>query len=236
MPQIGEAMILAGPEAVAPMDAMSLCEAPQVGDLTNPLLYKQCSQLGRNRFFEARPATVHFSGFEVGQTSSMKLEVLNVAATAQRLHLVVPQTPQFRVRFAKKGRVAPGMAETLLIDFVPDEWRYYYDAVRLFSESGETLMVPIHAYPVMNRVELPKSIDFGACALLDEVVKCVTLRCEVPVAFEYEIAVVVTHPHFEILTPLRGVVPAEGAVDIAVKYDGCVEIISRYTFNASVLE
>ena len=206
------------PGEVAPLASLELYAAPEVGDATNPLLHKRCSQLGRNRFFEARPATVHFSGFEVGRTASLRLEVLNVAPAAQRLHLVAPQTPQFRVRFEKQGRVAPGMAEGLWIDFAPDAWRYYYDAVRLFCESGETLLVPIHAYPVMNRVALPKRLDFGARALLDDVVKAVTLRCEVPVAFEYEIRVLVTHAQFELLTPPRGVVGAEGRVDVRVRY------------------
>ena len=109
------------------------------------------------------------------------------------------------------------MAETIWIDFAPDEWRYYYDAVRLFGEGGETLLVPIHAYPVMNRVTLPKRLDFGSCALLDEVVKSVELACEVPVAFEYEVVVVVTHPQFELLSPTRGVVGPHGVVKLAVR-------------------
>ena len=67
-------------------------------------------RLGRTRFFEARPAAVHFSGFEVGRKLSVKLEVLNISEMGQRLYLVVPQSPQFRVRkFAKKGQIAPGM-------------------------------------------------------------------------------------------------------------------------------
>ena len=37
-------------EALAPMDRMALYAAPEVGDMSNPLLHKRCSQLGRNRF------------------------------------------------------------------------------------------------------------------------------------------------------------------------------------------
>jgi len=81
------------------------------GNERNTILQQQCSQLGRNRFFEARPATIHFSGFELGRRCSTKLKILNVSAMAQSLHLVVPQTQHFRVRkFSKRGRVAPGMA------------------------------------------------------------------------------------------------------------------------------
>mmetsp|Transcript_1706 Transcript_1706/g.5046 ORF Transcript_1706/g.5046 Transcript_1706/m.5046 type:complete len:118 (+) Transcript_1706:159-512(+) len=83
-----------------------------VGENKDGLLHQQCSQLGRNSFFEARPGTIHFAGFEVGRTVSTRLDILNVSVVARRLHLVVPQTPQFRVRmFTKKGQVAPGMVE-----------------------------------------------------------------------------------------------------------------------------
>ena len=70
-------------------------------------------------------------------------------------------------------------AERFFIDFIPDQWRYYYETVHLISEHGETLAVPIHAYPVMNRMSLPTEIDFGACALWDSVFKTVELVCDV---------------------------------------------------------
>mmetsp|Transcript_19571 Transcript_19571/g.60351 ORF Transcript_19571/g.60351 Transcript_19571/m.60351 type:complete len:111 (+) Transcript_19571:267-599(+) len=70
------------------------------------------------RFFEARPSTLHFSGFEVGRRISKKVQILNVSTTAQRLHVEGPKNPQFRIRrFVKKGRVAPGMV-SLVAEFM----------------------------------------------------------------------------------------------------------------------
>ncbi len=82
-------------------------------NVNNSYRKEQRSQLGRNRYFEARPATIHLAGFQVGHTVSTKLEILNVSTTARRLHLIVPQNAQFRVRkFVKKGDIAPGMVTT----------------------------------------------------------------------------------------------------------------------------
>ena len=55
------------------------------------------------------------------------------------------------------------MSEEVLVEFTPNDLRYYYDCVRLHSE-GENLMVPCHGYPVMNEVELPTSVANGASA------------------------------------------------------------------------
>ena len=67
--------------------------------------------------------------------------------------------------------------------------RYYYDCVRLHSEK-ENLLVPIHAYPVMNEVVFPRRIDFGVCPLSETATRTVVLRCKVPIQFEYELEVV----------------------------------------------
>jgi hypothetical protein len=49
------------------------------------------------------------------------------------------------------GLMAPGMSEVITIEFCPTEVRYFYDCVRIHNED-ENLLVPIHAYPVMNEV------------------------------------------------------------------------------------
>ena len=71
-------------------------------------------------------------------------------------------------------------AETIFIEFSPDECRYFYDVLQLSSDTGEMLLVPMHAYPVMrpmNRELLPRAIDFGACALHDQITHAIELVC-----------------------------------------------------------
>ena len=76
------------------------------------------------------------------------------------------------------------MAEVVTLEFCPTEWRYYYDCVRIHSD-GENLLVPIHAYPVINDVLFPVRIDFGRCVLNEQYTRTVKLECKVPIQFEY---------------------------------------------------
>jgi hypothetical protein len=60
------------------------------------------------------------------------------------------------------------MAESLIIDFAPQAHRYHYDALRVLCDDGETLLIPIHAYPIMNKVVRLEAPLKGAETLLGE--------------------------------------------------------------------
>ena len=171
---------------------------PQATDPSNPLLRHPVAQLGRNSTFEPRPAVMHFGGFALNSALSLKLQVVNVSGKSQRVHVVPPTTPWFKIRCEKKGMVAPGMAEVIYVDFVAAEFRYHYDAVRIFSEGDAPLLVPLHAYPVMNEMALPSRLDFGHCPLGEPTTRSIELKCQVPIQFEYEVSVSTSHPHFEV--------------------------------------
>ena len=79
-------------------------------------------------------------------------------------------TREFKVRVVKRGVLAPGMAETLAIDFEPTECRYHYDCIRIYTEA-DNLLVPIHGYPVVNDVRFPGHMDFGNHPLGETVTK-----------------------------------------------------------------
>lgn len=34
----------------------------------------------------------------------------------------------------KRGTLAPGMSEEITVEFTPQQWRYYYDCVRIHCE------------------------------------------------------------------------------------------------------
>ncbi len=60
-----------------------------------------------------------------------KLRLLNTGSRAVRVNILNPTTPYFRVSFEKLGGIAPGMAETVTVEFTPTEARYYYDCIRI---------------------------------------------------------------------------------------------------------
>ena len=68
-----------------------------------------------------------------------------------------------------------------------DGVRYYYDCCRVHAEAVPGLVLPVHAYPVMNEVSLPKSIDFGSLSVAARRTPKVAMTCAAPIAFEYEL-------------------------------------------------
>ena len=174
------------------------------------------AKIGGNDSLLPSPAVVHFGGYSLNEVHVQKISILNTSDVSQRLHVVNTTTPFFRVRYEKKGRVAPGMSEDLYIEFKPNAWRYYYDCVRIHCED-ENLLIPIHAYPVLNEVVFPQVLDFGAHALCDVRTKIVDIECKVPIQFEYEITVTRPHADFTV-TPLRGLIPANGKARVEITY------------------
>jgi len=74
------------------------------------------------------------------------------------LHILPPQTPFFKIRYQKKGMVPTGVSEDIYVQFTPTNqneneplaaYRYYYDTIRIHCE-GDKILIPIHAYPVIN--------------------------------------------------------------------------------------
>ncbi len=41
----------------------------------------------------------------------------------------------------------------------------------MLRQGGENLLVPMHAYPVMNETKFPRRIDFGKCAIGETYIK-----------------------------------------------------------------
>lgn len=64
-----------------------------------------------------------FSGFEVTKINVMKIVVRNISKYAQRVHILHPQTPFFKLKYTKKGSIAPGMQEDIWIYFSPTEYK-----------------------------------------------------------------------------------------------------------------
>lgn len=166
----------------------------------------------------AQPTVMHFGGYEINKKQTQVLNVVNKSADSVRVTLLKPTTPFFQLRWKreKPGFLAPGMSLQVEVNFAPTEWRYYYDCIRL-NCGEEKILVPIHAYPVMNKAVFPKRFDVGKGRLGSTKKRTIKLKCTAPIAFEYEITVTKEHYDFNI-TPRHGVVPANGEVPIVVEF------------------
>lgn len=128
-------------------------------------------RVGRNKVLETRPSIVHFAGFTAKEKQTMVLRIVNVSSSVQRIHILPPETSFFSIAYAKKGPIAPGMsgtrsnppidvvrgdtwvgpifcpcwsalAEDVTISFMPTEWQYYYDTIRVHCQTENLLVRP----------------------------------------------------------------------------------------------
>lgn len=56
------------------------------------------------------------------------------------------------------------MSQPLAVSFHPTEYRYYYDCIRVKSQD-QSYVVPLHGYPLLNKIEIPRVIKFADAPL-----------------------------------------------------------------------
>ncbi|GMF51042.1 unnamed protein product [Phytophthora fragariaefolia] len=182
----------------------------------------------------ARPASVHFGGFQLERSVTQRVRVHNNGAKAVRLRYTFPAGKKgFKASFASTDRppfVSPGLSEEILVSFTPPPagFQYYYDCIQVRCEevaygssadvarSGATL-IPLHAYPMVNEVAFPTRMDFGVVPRGTCARKYVDITCSVPVEFEYELRVTKPHPAFTVF-PLTGNIPPRGEARIELEF------------------
>lgn len=173
------------------------------------------AKLKSNSLIQAEPSVLHFSGFELGKDYIKMLKLINISSEVMNIHIIPTQTKHFQTTYTKKYRLIPGLAYTLKVGFCPDEWRYFYDCIRIHCKGEENLLIPVHAYPVIDDLHIPPHIDLSAVPLGQRVCHAIPLRCSCPIDFEFQVFVIQPHEAFSI-HPLTGVIPANGEVKIAV--------------------
>jgi len=177
--------------------------------------------VGSNGIFGANPSVVKFAGFETLKTHTLKVRLINNSPAPQRLHILPPSTPYFKIKYNKKGMVPSGIAEDIYVQFTPnDEYKYFYDAIRIHCD-GDKILIPIHAFPVINSkkdVLFPTYLDMGKHLRVGETyTEVVTIESNCPVNFSYDIEVVKAHPDIEV-EPLHGDIMGLENTMIAVHY------------------
>lgn len=200
------------------IETMQLVEPRKSQPVPNHLLEtKIYSKIAKNSMVMAKPAVLHFGGYELDEKSTLALSIVNVSAEVLRMHIIPPQTKHFNIKYQKSERLVPGLTLECTVEFHPDEWRYYYDCIRINCPGEDNLIIPIHAYPVMTTKEFPRLFNFPPVPVGHKMTKVFPLKCDAPIDFEYQLTYLQPHQAFSI-HPMTGIIPANEETQVEITF------------------
>ena len=68
---------------------------------------------GENGLFEASPRIVKIAGFELNKKIMRKINIINKSKYTERIIILPPTTPNFKIKYTKRGQIAPGLSEVI---------------------------------------------------------------------------------------------------------------------------
>ncbi|CAF0758719.1 unnamed protein product [Didymodactylos carnosus] len=183
-----------------------------------PVLHKQLFlKIHRNKYFEVTPKEVQFDGFEINETHSKEIRIINRSAEVMRVDIIPPLTKYFSINYKKPLRLVPGFSIDVTVHFKPDSWRYFNDAIRIHTPDKTNLLVPLHGYPIVFLTGLPEYYQFPNTAVGNVVTKTFSFQSAAPVEFEYQIDILSQDPALSI-EPMEGIIDSSNVTSITVTY------------------
>ena len=155
---------------------------------------------GENGLFEASPRIVKIAGFELNKKVMTKINIINKSKYTERIIILPPTTSNFKIKYTKRGQIAPGLCETIYLFFTPGEYKYYTDNICI-NCPGNKIIIPIHAYPRMNifvKEYIPKLIDFGNVAIDETESRNISIKNLIDQNFKYKITPINDCPEIKI--------------------------------------
>ena len=70
---------------------------------------------GENGLFEASPRIVKIAGFELNKKIMTKINVINKSKYTERIIILPPTTPNFKIKYIKRDQIAPVLCETIYL-------------------------------------------------------------------------------------------------------------------------
>jgi len=184
------------------------------------------------------PSSVHFGGFTSGATHTCSVRITNVSAEPVKIDILPTASGHFNIVEVQKQlpKLAPGISETVTVQFKSDTVRYFYDFFRVKCSTGDEIQVDLHAYPVsvsrafrtsqispvlpqvLSTFKIPRNISLGEVPLGSIATHEVNLRSGIPVGFDFSLAAVTPHPAISV-SPSSGTLKGDEATRLVFTFE-----------------
>lgn len=124
--------------------------------------------LSQQNPIEVLPPEVIISNIEVNQTYEVAVLVRNLTNQARRIRIFQPKTTKFRCDYEMPGAIAAGLAMKLAVTFETSTLNDYHDELKIISDGGFELIVPLHAFMPQANLIFDPFVNFGFVQLFKE--------------------------------------------------------------------